>query len=122
MELGNLVASQPGQAVFLYLLVVRAMSQAGINYLVFAANRAVRASIRRCGFSTRELCAADPGSLGERVQEWGSYYDGQPMVLLADIREAVAHGQQRATIRQTWRQHEHAIDELADAIHAYVNS
>jgi hypothetical protein len=120
MELGNLVASQPGQAVSLYLLVVRAMSRAGINYLVFAANRAVRASIRRCGFATRELCAADPGRLGEGAQEWGSYYEGQPMVVMADIREAVAHGQQRATIRQIWREHEDAIDELADAIHAYL--
>lgn len=116
MELGNLVASQPGQSVALYLLVVAALGQAGIRHLVFAANRAVRLSIKRCGFDTREVCAADPAQLGAAAPMWGSYYDGDPRVVLADIPQAVKHGTNHAAISALWRRESIAIDSLADAI------
>jgi hypothetical protein len=116
MELGNLVSSRPGQSVALYLLVVAALDQAGISHLVFAANRSVRRSIRRCGFVTRELCAADPGRLGDGAQQWGTYYDGDPRVVLADIRQAVEHGLHHPAIGALWRQEQPVIASLADAI------
>ncbi len=118
MELGNLVSSQPGQSVFLYLLVVRALERAGVNYLLFAANRAVRYSIRRCGFSTRELGAAEAERLGPRAAEWGSYYQGQPRVLLGDLRQGVQHGLGNPCISAIWDDNEDAIDELTAAIAA----
>ena len=116
MELGNLVASQPGQAVALYLLVVAALGRAGISHLVFAANRAVRMSIRRCGFVTREVCPADPEQLDGRAQMWVSYYDGDPRVVLADIAQAVVHGSHHPRISALWSREKLAIDSLADAI------
>lgn len=116
MELGNLVSSQPGQAVALYLLVVAALGQAGISHLLFAANRAVRLSIKRCGFVTREICAADPACLQGRSQMWGSYYDGDPKVVLADIRQAVEHGRNHPAIAGLWQRETLAIASLADAI------
>ncbi len=118
MELGNLVSSEPGQAVWLYLLVVRALQQAGVGYLLFAANRAVRASIRRCGFEYRTLCDADPACLGDRAAEWGSYYRGQPQVILADLNAAVSHGRQSTAIRKIWEEQAGAIEDVADAIRA----
>jgi hypothetical protein len=116
MELGNLVASQPGKAVSLYLLVVAALGQAGISHLVFAANRAVRLSIKRCGFITREVCAADPAQLDGKAQHWGSYYEGDPKVVLADIAQAVEHGRCHPRISVLWQREKLAIDSLADAI------
>lgn len=116
MELGNLVSSRPGQAVALYLLVVAALDQAGISHLVFAANRAVRLSIRRCGFATRDLGTADPALLGEGARQWGSYYEGGPRVVLADIRQAAKYGAQHPAIGELWRREQPAIVSLADAI------
>jgi hypothetical protein len=116
MELGNLVSSQPGQAVELYLLVVAALGQAGVSHLVFAANRAVRLSIKRCGFATREVCAADPAQLQGKAKMWGSYYDGDPRVVLADIGQAVEHGSTHPLISALWQRQALAIDSLADAI------
>ena len=116
MELGNLVSSRPGQAVSLYLLVVAALGQAGISHLVFAANRAVRVSIRRCGFVTRELCPADPVVLGDHAAQWGSYYEGNPRVVLADIPQAIEHGKHHPVICAVWEREAIVIDALADAI------
>lgn len=116
MELGNLVSSKPGQSVALYLLVVAALDQAGISHLAFTANRAVRLSIRRCGFDTREICAADPALLGESARQWGSYYEGDPRVVVADIRQAVARGTHHKAIGALWRREQPVIASLADAI------
>ena len=116
MELGNLVASRPGQAATLYTLVVAALGIAGVSHLVFCANRAVRVSIRRCGFVTREICAADPQRLPGGATQWGSYYDGDPKVILADIPQAVAHGCSHAAIASMWQREQVTIDSLADNI------
>lgn len=116
MELGNLVASSPGQSVALYLLVIAALYEAGIDYLAFAANRAVRLSIRRCGFTTRDLGPADPGALGSAAMDWGSYYEGSPRVILGDLRQAVEHGRRQAAISELWRREWVRIVALADSI------
>ena len=116
MELGNLVASEPGQSVVLYLLVTAALQMAGVRYLVFSANRAVRSSIQRCGFDTHVLCSADPGNLEGEQQNWGTYYDGDPKVILADIRQAADHGHKHKMIAELWLREELLVDNLSDAI------
>jgi hypothetical protein len=116
MELGNLVASTPGQSVVLYLLVTAALEAAGVRYLVFSANREVRSSINRCGFDTRVLCDANPAMLEDEGLNWGTYYEGDPKVILADIRQAVAHGSQREMIAKLWSREALLVDYLADAI------
>ncbi|RLQ22471.1 hypothetical protein DWB85_07575 [Seongchinamella sediminis] len=116
MELGNLAGSIPGMSVTLYLLAVAALDQAGISYLVFAANRTVRRSIRRCGFQTRVLGEAQARCLGERASEWGSYYQGCPQVILADIGDGVEHGMKHPLIGELWRREQPLIATLADAI------
>ncbi|MEH6588332.1 MAG: thermostable hemolysin [Halioglobus sp.] len=116
MELGNLVSSQPGQAVSLYLLVVAALGRAGISHLLFAANRAVRVSIKRCGFVTRELGKADPDKLGADAGYWGSYYESDPRVVVADIPQALQHGKHHPAISRLWQSQALVIEALADTI------
>ncbi|MFT6957393.1 MAG: hypothetical protein ACJAYC_002404 [Halieaceae bacterium] len=116
MELGNLVSSSAGQGVYLYLLVTAALAAADVRYLVFAANRAVRYSIKRHGFDTRVICHADASRLGAKAEEWGSYYESDPKVVLADISQAAAHGRSDPAISEIWRRESHAIDALAEDI------
>ncbi len=116
VELGNLVSSRSGLAEPLYLLVVAAMKQAGISHLVIAANRAVRLSIKRCGIQTRELCLADPARLGNMASQWGSYYDGDPRIVLADVTQVVEHGRHHPVISRLWDRQQLVINSLADAI------
>ena len=91
LELGNLAASQPGQGALLYLLVTAAIHEAGICYLIFAANRAVRVSICRSGFTPQAICPARPEKLGSAAGDWGRYYDGDPEVMIGDM--ALTHRQ-----------------------------
>ncbi|HEY7775767.1 MAG TPA: thermostable hemolysin, partial [Kineobactrum sp.] len=85
MELGNLVASTAGEGSLLYLLVTAAIHDAGVPYLVFAANRAVRLSICRSGFTPVVIGPATAECLGGASAQWGRYYEGDPMVMLGDM-------------------------------------
>jgi hypothetical protein len=91
LEVGSLVASNPGHAALLYTLVGVAMIQAGVHYLLFTANRAVRLSLRRSGLASVPIAHADRSRLAGSATDWGSYYNGDPMVMLGDVRAAMEH-------------------------------
>ncbi|MBT4521952.1 MAG: hypothetical protein HOC23_18290 [Halieaceae bacterium] len=116
MELGNLVGSQPGQSALLYLLVVAALNEAGVEYLLFAANKAVRASITRSGFTPRVIQVAERNRLGSQKECWGTYYDGEPVVMLGDIRMTMGQIKAQPVMRQVLRAYRHSIPVLADSI------
>ncbi|MEH6590668.1 MAG: thermostable hemolysin [Halioglobus sp.] len=94
MELGNLVSSRSGDAALLYVLITAAIHMAGVRYLLFAANTAVRQSIKQVGFTPKAVCAADPGCLPDSGESWGSYYRGNPQVMIGDM--ALTNLQSRA--------------------------
>lgn len=118
MELGNLVASSPGDSAMLYLLVTAAMHKAGIRYLLFAANRAVRISIRRTGFTPLTICSADPARLEDGGACWGNYYDGEPQVMLGDISLTWDQIQAKPALKRVLQQHEAMVEELGNTIRA----
>jgi hypothetical protein len=116
MELGNLASSASGDAVFLYLLATAAMGFGGVRYLTFAANRSVRLSIQRCGFDTRVICDADPACLGADRELWGSYYEGDPKVVFADLHQAMQFGHLNEKISRHWHDQALTVNTLADQI------
>jgi hypothetical protein len=116
MELGNLVASSPGDSALLYLLVTAAMHEAGVKYLLFTANRAVRISIRRSGFTAKALVTAECDRLGEQCAFWGSYYGGDPQVMLGDIALAMEQARSRPAMRTTLIRYRETVEHLADTI------
>ena len=67
LEMGNLVASNPGHAALLYTLVGAAMYEAGRDYLLFTANRAVRLSLKRSGLASVPIASADRGRLRRQI-------------------------------------------------------
>ena len=120
MELGNLVSSHPGQSPLLYLLAALALHEAGIGYLVFVANKAVRASIERSGFTPIAVADAQKERLGSRAQSWGSYYDGEPVVMLADIALSRRLAMAQPFLRKIIAAYEADISALADAIRGQI--
>jgi hypothetical protein len=120
MELGNLVASSPGQSVLLYLLATVALHQAGIKYLLFAANKAVRASIRRSGFTPKIIRVAEKNRLGAQAKHWGTYYEGEPIVMLADISLTMDQIMAQPEMRRIMGCYRHTIPVLADAIEKHI--
>ncbi len=116
LEMGNLVASNPGHASLLYTLVGAALYEAGIDYLVFTANRAVRLSLKRSGLDSVPIARADRRLLAAGADKWGSYYTGDPQVMIGDVRAAMEGCTARAEVRDLVRRHRAAIDELIDLI------
>ncbi|MEH6582990.1 MAG: thermostable hemolysin [Halioglobus sp.] len=116
MELGNLVSTTSGQSALLYLLVAAALDEACVGYLLFAANRAVRASIRRSGFTPKIIHVADSRRLGVEAANWGSYYEGEPIVMLADIALTIEQARCQPVMCKLLDSYSHAIPVLADAI------
>jgi hypothetical protein len=120
MELGNLVASTPGHGSLLYLLVTAAAWEAGVEYLLFAANRAVRFSIRRSGFTPRLVCPARRESLGDGGAQWGNYYDGDPRVMLGDLALTLAQAQAQPPLHRALRLYRQPIAALAEEIRSCI--
>ena len=120
MELGNLVASSPGQSALLYLLVTAALHEAGIEYLLFAANKPVRASIQRSGFTPKVIRVAEKNRLGEQAKNWGTYYEGEPIVMLADIALTMDQARAQPLMCKVFANYRHSIPVLADAIGKHI--
>lgn len=120
MELGNLVATSPGQSAFLYLLVTAALQAADVQYLLFAANKSVRASIRRSGFTPRVIGVADGNRLGPEAKNWGTYYEGEPFVMLADISLTMEQASAQPMMCRLIDNYRHSIPVLADAIGKHI--
>ncbi len=116
MELGNLAASHPGQGSLLYLLVTAAIHDAGIRYLIFAANRAVRLSIRRIGFTPLTIGPARPERLGPAAASWGRYYEGDPRVMVGDMALTRQQVLARPALAAALDQYRPSIAVLASAI------
>jgi len=119
MELGNLAVSVPRHSALLYVLAVAAMQRAGIEFLFFAANRKVRASIKRSGLTPISICKAKQESLGERGACWGSYYEGDPEVMIADIRLTMNQAMAQPLMQKQLSGYSSAINQLASHIRQY---
>lgn len=119
MELGNLVSSQARQSAFLYLLVTAAMAQSGVDYLLFCANKAVRASIKRSGFTPVVIDQARPERLGDHASDWGSYYEGEPLVMLGDIKLSMKQANAQPFMRDVLTIYADPISTLSNAIVAH---
>lgn len=116
MELGNLAASSAGRGALLYLLATQAAHRAGVRYLLFAANRAVRLSILRSGFTPLVVGPADPARLGPQAGEWGRYYDGNPVVMLGDMALTDRQARQRQGVPALLAHYDSAIAGLASIL------
>src|SRR5690606_5276556 len=93
-----------------------AIHDAGIRYLIFAANRAVRVSIRRSGFTPLTIGPARPECLGAAAASWGRYYAGDPQVMVGDMvltrRQVLA----QSALARTLDEYRASIAALASAI------
>lgn len=85
VEIGNLASSRQKATQSLFLLLAQILYKADYEWVVFTANRAVRAWLLHLQIPVFELNEADPGRLPDKGVHWGSYYDDRPVVLAANI-------------------------------------
>jgi hypothetical protein len=116
MELGNLAVTRAGHSGIVYLVIAAALRECGVDHLLFAANRAVRRSVDRCGFSPRPIQAAHPDRLTDGGQQWGSYYASGPVVMLGDVSLTLRQAARQPGMVALLAHYAGAIEQLALAM------
>ena len=89
VEIGNLASAAQGSAALLFGLLPVLLHEAGIRWVVCTATPQIRSMLDRLDFQTHTICTADADVLGDRKDDWGSYYDCQPDVIVGDVERAV---------------------------------
>ena len=88
VEIGNLAAAGHGESLFLFAALSAYLYQRGFSQAMITGTASLQQRLRRMGLRPRRHARADPSSLLQQDEDWGSYYDTQPYVLSGSI----AHG------------------------------
>ena len=85
VEVGNLAARGAGMSRLLIVALTRLLATQGVRWAGFTGTPALINSFRRLGIALHRLAPADPSRLGADRDEWGSYYDAGPQVMVAEV-------------------------------------
>lgn len=116
VEIGNLAASLQTGSPLLFILLTAILHQANYQWVVFTATRQVRHLLNKLQLTSYSLGDADPNFLHDKQQQWGSYYQHQPMVLTGHLPTAVNHLQQHPVINSVLDVHAEFILNTAGTL------
>ena len=88
VEVGNLVSAHGGGARALIVTLAAYLSGARYDWAVFTATAQVRNNFAKLGINLTVLAEAEKARLGETQNDWGSYYEQQPQVVVVSVAEA----------------------------------
>jgi hypothetical protein len=100
VEVGNLAARGAGMSRLLIVALTRLLATEGVRWVGFTGTPALINSFRRLGIALHRLAPADPARLGVDRDEWGSYYDAGPQVMVAEVPGADRTLAKAGTYRQ----------------------
>lgn len=89
VELGAFAAINRDTALEFMLKLPQRLLDQGFEVLVCTANRPVRKCLQKLGIRSQLLADADRSRIENDGTVWGSYYDGDPVVLAGDIRSSI---------------------------------
>ena len=89
-EVGNLALASPGDARWLIAAVTTFLHARGYRWVLFTAIRPLFNAFRRLGLNPVALGPANPARLPDGGRDWGSYYDGGPVVCVGDVQAGYA--------------------------------
>lgn len=91
-EIGNLCSSNRRYTLPLFIAAAAVMERDNYTHAVFSATQKVASIIEAAGVKLCRIAAATGARLGDRQQEWGSYYETAPTIVslsLADVAKAI---------------------------------
>jgi hypothetical protein len=104
VEVCNLVAQRKGASHLLFLLFTATLYQAGYEWIVFTATKALRNNLEKVGFPVHQIQAANPARLDPGLlQDWGNYYKTEPMVVAGRLEDAMKIILDRTLFRRVLR-------------------
>ena len=92
VEVGGLACRGGRAAMEMVKALAPVLIESGFSWVVFTGADTVRNVFQRLDLRTVALCIANKSLLGERWQEWGRYYDHNPVVMAGRIAEGVDAG------------------------------
>jgi len=90
VEVGSLACAGGRAAMEIVTSLVPALIEDGFSWVVFTGADTVRNVFRRLNLRPVSLCIANKAMLGRRQQEWGSYYDHNPIVMAGRLVDGIA--------------------------------
>jgi hypothetical protein len=119
-EIGHLYADSAQALMPLFVLTVQALYQLNTRQLVFAATTELSRMLGRHGLDLTVLAKADPALLGDKAQDWGSYYHTQPQVCALSVQQVAesinADKRLQQLIFRHWPQLHALVDSLQESV------
>jgi hypothetical protein len=89
VEVGHLASQKAGASVHIIRELASHLNEQGFEWVVFTATQELIGIFSKLGLPLLALAVADPNCLGADANNWGSYYDTQPIVVAGKIRLAL---------------------------------
>lgn len=85
VEIGNLASAGQGASAFLFAALASYLDNKDISYAAITGTDFLHRYFERIGLKPQKICDADIAAVQEEGQNWGSYYDTQPRVLVGSV-------------------------------------
>lgn len=115
IETGNLAGSR-GSSQLLFVVLTEVLYKAEFRWITFTATSLVINSLQRLGFAPQAVCEADVSRLGEDAQDWGSYYDNKPAVVIGNIEQAYQTLQSNELALKLLQDYREQIDTIVSTL------
>lgn len=89
VEIGNLASAGQGASAFLFAALASYLNNKGIRYAAITGTDFLHRYFERAGLNPHKICNADIKAVRHDQQNWGSYYDTQPRVLVGSVETGV---------------------------------
>lgn len=89
VEVGHLAAQRPGSSIYLFRALASYLHAQGFEWVASTATQELVGIFSRLGLPPLALAAANPERLNGQADNWGSYYDTQPIVAAGKIKSAL---------------------------------
>jgi hypothetical protein len=87
VEIGNLASNKNGVSLYLFIALSAYLSYRGYSKAVITGTSALEKRFSMMGLKPQILASAKPSLLNEKHEDWGSYYQSKPHVLVGSINE-----------------------------------
>jgi hypothetical protein len=89
VEIGNLASAGQGASTFLFAALASYLNNKNIRYAAVTGTDFLHRYFERIGLKPRKICDASIEAVQSEGQNWGSYYDTQPRVLIGSVETGV---------------------------------
>lgn len=90
-EVGQFVVDEPRIAADFFRDLVSLLIGQGFDWVCFTGTHKIRAILRRIGFNGMSVARGDAGAAAECGNDWGSYYENEPVVIVGKLADPAGY-------------------------------